>query len=83
MEPKLMNCCRPEQVGTEVHGQDVETNSDSRRITRTHEENFLSSWLREDEKRKTKREMEVDKEVMILVCCFLSWWRWWVCACGY
>ena len=28
-----------------------------------HEENFLSSWLREDGKGKTKREMEVDKEV--------------------
>ena len=28
-----------------------------------HEENFLSSWLRESGKSKTKREMEVDKEV--------------------
>ena len=27
------------------------------------ENNFLSSWLREDGKGKTKREMEVDKEV--------------------
>ena len=29
----------------------------------TQEENFLSSWLREDVKSKTKRETEVDKEV--------------------
>ena len=28
-----------------------------------HEENFLSSWLREDGKGKTRRDMEVDKEV--------------------
>ena len=28
-----------------------------------HEENFLNSWLREDGKGKTKREVEVDKEV--------------------
>ena len=28
-----------------------------------HEENFLSSWLREAGKSKTKREMEVDEEV--------------------
>ena len=27
------------------------------------EENFLSSWLREDGKGKTKREVEKDKEV--------------------
>ena len=28
-----------------------------------HEENFMSSWLRKDGKGKTKREMDVDKEV--------------------
>ena len=28
-----------------------------------HEENFLSSWLREYGKGKTKRDLEVDKEV--------------------
>ena len=28
-----------------------------------HEENFLSSWFREDGQGQTEREMEVDKEV--------------------
>ena len=31
MGPKLMNCCRPEQVGTTDHGEMFNNNSGSRR----------------------------------------------------